>query len=257
MTAGKKKPDQKLKWPPESLIDFVAVKSGESNTLNPLNQTERDALERFINPNDIALTEAYQRLLAIGSPERIDTYLRQVCDSYLNLDMYNPIHEKEYKDWIKKISQCATDLAELVEEIPSVDLVLPDSLSNAGVLVLAMLETYENEIARDHLLAGDQYLLKILRKMPLSMIFTEMVRLANEEKNKSPLYYWQKELGIQAPRKQGDANRLARNQIFIRSIKRLTLDVFNRPCHDLIATFVNRLLDTESHTADSISHIPM
>lgn len=241
-------------WPPVALKKFVNNIFANNNDLST---SARETLERFIATKNTDLKLSYQSLVKKYDSEKIGKYLEQVCDNYLDLEMYSPIKIKKYRDWLRKISKGSTNLAKLVDEPPSTDLLLPEGLGNIDSLIQAVLDCYGNEITKNQYMAIDPLLKRSLKTIPISMMLNELSNLTKKELSTSPKHYWEKGLGIKVPVKHGEDGSLVREQIAVRVIKKITLATFKEPHHDIVATLVNTLIGTEKFTADTVSKSPL
>lgn len=241
-------------WPPDSLEKFI--NNIYANNID-LSTSAREALERFTATENIDLKLSYQSLAKEYRPRLVCKYLEQVWNCFLEIEMYNPIKIKKYKDWLRKISKGSTNLAEMVDEHPSTDLLLPEGLGNIDSLIQAVLDCYGNEITKNQYMAIDPLLRRSLKTIPISMMLNELSNLTKIELSTPPKHYWEKELGIKVPVKHGEDGSLVREQIAVRVIKKITLATFKEPHHDIVATLVNTLIGTEKFTADTVSKSPL
>jgi hypothetical protein len=242
------------KWPPDQIKEFfnqLLVKRFQ------LSESDKQALERCISPNNANLKKAYDSLIEKHDTQLINQYFEAVLGFYSDIEMLQPIREKEYKDWLRKLSRKAVDLAALVSQSPSADLNNPEWLCNLDSVLQSVLEGYGDDIAKKQFMAIDPHLKRLLKGIPVTMLLDAFAKLADEAQSLPPVHYWEKEYGIKVPRKHGDDGILAREQIAVKGIKRLTLKFFDEPRHELVTTLVNTLLGKERFTVDSISKTPL
>ena len=242
------------KWPPDQIKEFfnqLLVKRFQ------LNEADKQALERCISPNNANLKEAYYSLIEKHDTQLINLYFEAVLGFYSDIEMLQPIREKEYKDWLRKLSRKSVDLAALVSQSPSADLNNPEWLCNLDSVLQSVLEGYGDDIAKEQFMAIDSHLKRLLKGIPVTMLLDAFAKLADEAQSLPSVHYWEKEYGIKVPRKHGNDGILAREQIAVKGIKRLTLKFFDEPRHELVTTLVNTLLGKERFTVDSISKTPL
>jgi hypothetical protein len=240
-------------WPPESLKKYIAHMLERDPTMG---RTYQSALERLLMSTNINVPEAYRQLCKKYEPPLIGKYLEEVCNVYLDIEYYHPIRDIKYTKWLAKISQESELLSNTIHGVPSPDLILPEGLSNVDSLLLFLLDRYGDEITHEEYLGAGQQLRRSLQRVPVHTLLRELAVLAGEEKSKPRTHYWENELGIKVSRKQGSRGDIVREQILIKVIKKLTRGHFKAPHHDLVATLVNTLMDSEKHTADSVSKTP-
>ncbi|MCX7143920.1 MAG: hypothetical protein NT123_23335 [Proteobacteria bacterium] len=79
---------QQEKWPPESLKRYIKNKLKRDAALG---LPYKRALKRLLNPDAIDLKLACEKLRKKSNPQQVEKYLEQVCDCYLDIEMYRPI----------------------------------------------------------------------------------------------------------------------------------------------------------------------
>ncbi len=100
-------------------------------------------------------------------------------------------------------------------------------------------------------------LVRALRATPLRELFLRLAELAEQEMAKSPKLYSESELSIATPLKLGKDGTLAREQNLAKAIKKLTLDLLDKPNHAFVAHAVNAITGTSNFTAGSIRKVPI
>lgn len=243
----------KIQFPPISLRQYAAshLASGTS-----LADVQKRALQRFISNNSTDHKEAYRALCNRHPQERVAQYLQEVFEFYLDTELFEPCRQIDHKDWLRKLIRESEKVAATVGSLPSSSVSVPSELSNADALILAGLGNLGDEVAIAKFNEIDHYLKRALQKIPLTLLLDTVVQIAQRELASPPTHYWEKEYGIKAPRKHGDDGAIAERQILIKGIKRITRKFFNAPHHEVVATLVNTLLETDLD-ADSISKTPI
>ena len=178
MTKAKPKTTQQDKWPPEPLKKYINNKFERDRQLG---QAYKSALERLLDPTDVGLTSAYHRLCDKYDEQLISKYLEDVCDAFLDIEMYHPMREIDYKDWLRKISRTSVKLADTVHQVPSSDLTIPDGLSNVHSLLASLLEGWGDDITIEEYSSAGKTLRRSLQRIPISMLLRQLAVLADEE----------------------------------------------------------------------------
>lgn len=255
MSSNKSAPTEKSTWPPEALKAYDKKKL-ESSPYK-LNEIERNALTRFCSKDNENLRHAFDSLCKNSDEEKVSDYLEDVFERYLDGDFYEPTKDVSVKAWYRRIAHAAKELAETLEDVPSGDLRLQPWLRNMEDLISQSLEPGDEE---SELAGGYRQVRRHpnqrLNRLPPSTVIRKLEELATQGVEAPPKYYWEQDLGITAPRKHGDHGELAREQILLRSLKTLTRRVFSKPHHEVVATLLNVLLDTEKFTTEAVQKAP-
>ena len=253
MTNVRPKTKQTQNWLPGTLQGYIGKKLKQKP---PAGQAYKVALKRLIDPADIALTDAYKKLQGKHDPAFISKFLEDVCDAFLDIELYHPMREIDYKDWLRKISKMSVELAHAIDKVPSSDLTVPDELRNVHSLLASLLEGYGDDLTIEEYSRAGKTLRRSLKQIPISMLLRQLAVLAEKEVCRPPHHYWEKELGIKVSKKQGSDGAIGREQILIKLIKKITLAHFKKPYYELVATLVNALTGSAKHSGDSISKTP-
>lgn len=253
MTINATKKHTMEKWPPKALKDHI------EQCLKPDHQADdatKSALNRICDPNNFELKLVYEKLLKKHDISVVSKYFIHTCDCYLGISLHQPISTKTYKDWLLKISKEAEKLAGTIYNTPTSDLIRPDWLCNADAFLSPMIDSYGGDEEEFSKSSGYQFIRRSLGMIDLPMLLLELAKLARDESQNKPKPSWESELGINASKKMGEDNVLAYEQILIKAIKRLTVETFGDPYHNVVADLINTLLDTERFSENSISKTP-
>ena len=123
----KTKHPQPLIWPPEPLRKYVEHVLESDPKLDP---SYKSGLARLLDPNDANLKLAFEKLSKKHEPATVVKFLEQVCDHYMDIEIYRPSSEAKYTKWLEQISRKSLALEKTISEIPSPDLIVPDGLKN-------------------------------------------------------------------------------------------------------------------------------
>lgn len=243
----------KNQWPPTFLKEYAARQLASAT---PLTDVQKLALQRFISVNLINQRLLYYSLRDQHPQAVVDQYFIEVYEFYLDVELFQPCRQIDHKDWLRKLTKESGKVAATVSSPPSSSISLPSELSNVNALILACLTNFGDEITIAQFEEIDPYLKRTLQKIPISLLLDTVAQVAQRELGSPPIHYWESEYGIKAPSKHGEGGKIAYEQIMIKGVKKITRKVFNAPHHEVVATLVNTLLETD-FTADSISKTPV